>query len=226
MKTIKKFTLIELLVVLGIIAILLSLLLPSLRNARREAYKAVCTSNLKQQGTAMLAITVNGSPHYGQGALPNYGGYLPNSDHPLLPDNGDFRWQGLIMNYMTDSNKYGKPNENLDAEELDLFKCPDTINNSVRYGINYTGAGGFHIKEHHGPSSSVNLNEIDSPSQRIHVLDAEIFVVRKNSLSYPHSSRHSNNRTNSLFVDLHVNTLSEAELRQESSDSHEWGWVE
>lgn len=44
----KKFTLIELLVVVAIISLLLSILLPSLTNAREKARRAVCLSNLSQ----------------------------------------------------------------------------------------------------------------------------------------------------------------------------------
>ena len=81
-----QFTLLELLIVVAVIAFLVSLLLPSLKKARKAANTAVCMSNLSQLGKAMTGYLVDNNNFY---------------PYTRLKDNIDdiISWDDLISGY-------------------------------------------------------------------------------------------------------------------------------
>jgi prepilin-type processing-associated H-X9-DG protein/prepilin-type N-terminal cleavage/methylation domain-containing protein len=61
---VRAFTLVELLVVIGIIALLISILLPTLNKARESASAAMCSSNLRQVHTFFMDYARDQRDHF------------------------------------------------------------------------------------------------------------------------------------------------------------------
>lgn len=66
------FTLVELLVVIGIIALLITILLPALQKARESAMRAQCLSHMRQTLTALHAYVADSKGWYPAGTIDEY----------------------------------------------------------------------------------------------------------------------------------------------------------
>jgi len=73
------FTLVELLVVIGIVALLISILLPSLARAREQANQTKCLSNMRSIALALVMYCDSG-----KGALPRPAEGPPQKPHDFV----------------------------------------------------------------------------------------------------------------------------------------------
>jgi prepilin-type N-terminal cleavage/methylation domain-containing protein len=96
----KAFTLVELLVVISIVALLLSLLLPAMQQARYLAEVAVCASTLRQYSIAIISYSTD-SREYPTSARMSTFSNIGQGPIPLSPQGEHAGFAGASISYNT-----------------------------------------------------------------------------------------------------------------------------
>lgn len=120
------FTLIELLVVISIIALLISILLPALRQARNTANAIKCATGLKQISVAAMLYTND------------FHDYLPPAQSPA---DGTLKYELLICNYLSYDLAYLqsiRQRADRDTKPSLVYFCPSNAYSQPYSVSNYT----------------------------------------------------------------------------------------
>lgn len=203
----RRFTLIELLVVIAIIAILASILLPALNNARKSAKKILCVGNMKQLGVANFSY------------IDNNDGYLPHAGEAQKTKltYPNMSWKALLAEHLGVPTPLTKANL-----EKGVYNCPSQMDRNCGdsamgdngfyggYGWNYFYLGWLDT-DMGGKPAWYSFREIKTPSQTIILGDSaddfsnayEPFFLYFNSIDYI-TIRHQQGG-NWLWGDGHVN---------------------
>src|SRR5688500_4889480 len=135
----RAFTLVELLAVIGIIALLISILMPALAGARRQALSVKCKSNLSTNYKMLLMYANENKGHMvplGPGGINgvHLGGMFP-------PEK---RWPNLVFN----PARHDPPTMFCPADEAPAFEHSYLLNGHFRrHGIRFGATKGISSSE-------------------------------------------------------------------------------
>jgi prepilin-type N-terminal cleavage/methylation domain-containing protein/prepilin-type processing-associated H-X9-DG protein len=117
----KGFTLVELLVVIGIIALLISILLPTLASARRAANSTKCLASLKEIGNAFNMYAMENKGYY-PAARDTINQYMANGT-----TKAERRWTDLLAKYFHKKGEAFQTNAELTTIRMNsvLWGCPE-----------------------------------------------------------------------------------------------------
>lgn len=154
------FTLIELLVVIGIIAILISVLLPTLRGVRRQANLVQCSSNMKQVATALIMYIQDNKGRHPPSAIEAGSAASAAGVYPR-----GWWWATEIVRQRyinTQSiNVYPKPGWNQNDKRFNRanpFRCPEGVDEEWAKNGSLTAEAGDY-PTHSGNSGFAILND-------------------------------------------------------------------